>query len=93
MDVGALLLEDEQEMELCICNKSDKPAFKMVQSHKKDITLISLWHKAFRRYATIYLRKFSDEQEGILINMDIISEMSDDDEDWITYDKRSGVIW
>ena len=49
VDLAALLLEDEQEMELRICNKSDKPAFKMVPSHKKDITSI----KAFRRYAAI----------------------------------------
>ena len=84
----AALLEDEQEMELRICNKSDKPAFKMVPSHKKDITSISLWHKAFRRYAAIYLRKFPAEQEGILIYMDIISELAEDDEDWVTYDKR-----
>ena len=88
VDLAALLLEDEQEMELRICSKSDKPAFKMVPSHKKDITSISLWHKAFRRYAAIYLRKFPAEQEGILIYMDIISELAEDDEDWVTYDKR-----
>ena len=88
VDFAALLLEDEQEMELRICSKSDKPAFKMVPSHKKDITSISLWHKAFRRYAAIYRRKFSAEQEGILIYTDIISELAEDDEDWVTYDKR-----
>ena len=88
MDLAALLLEDEQEMELRICNKSDKPAFKMVLSHKKDITSILLLHKAFRRYATVYLSKFLDEQKAILIYMDIISGLADDDEDWITYNKR-----
>ena len=88
LDLVAILLEDEEEMELCICNQADKPSFKMVPNHKKDITSILQWQKAFRRYATVYLRKFPDEHEGILIYMDIISELAEDEEDWINYDKR-----
>ena len=80
MDLTVLLLEDKQEIELRICKKADKPSFKMVPSHKKDITFISQWHKA--------IRKFPDKQEGILIYMDIISELAVDDEDCITYNKR-----
>ena len=88
VDLAALLLDDEQEMELRICNRQDKPSFRMVPRHKQDITSISLWHKAFRRYATVYLRKFPHEHWGIMTYIDTISELSDDGVDWVTYDKQ-----
>ena len=34
VDLTALLLEDEQEMELQICNEADKASFRMVPKHK-----------------------------------------------------------
>ena len=88
VDLAALLLDDEQEMELRICNRQDKPSFKMVPRHKQDITNIGLWHKAFRRYATVYLRKYPYEHWGIMTYIDTIAELADDGVDWVAYDKR-----
>ena len=34
VDLTALLLEDEQKMELQICNEADKASFRMVPKHK-----------------------------------------------------------
>ena len=87
VDLAALLLEDEQEMELRICHEADKASFRMVPKHKRDISTISQWQRAFRRYATVYLRKFPAEQPGVLKHLDFVSEMADENYSWATYDK------
>ena len=62
VDLTALLLEDEQEMELQICNELDKASFRMVPKHKRDISTINQWQKALRQYAMVYLRNSRQER-------------------------------
>ena len=76
---------EETVWELVVDPETDELTFKKTW---QDITSISRWTRAFRRYMIIYAQKWPTEFPGLLKHEEIVADLAEEGANWCAYDKK-----
>ena len=87
LELSTLLQEEDQEMELQISSHSAKLTFTLVPKNKKEVNTIAKWIKVFNCFTAVYSWKWPEEVPGLLKHMEVVIGLSDDNANWLSYDR------
>ena len=74
-------------MELQISSHSAKLTFTLVPKNKKEVNTIAKWIKVFNCFTAVYSWKWPEEVPGLLKHMEVVIGLSDDNANWLSYDR------